>query len=101
MSGRPESNTTTIGMPALFRLLITPRSSGDNERDSRSPRPSAYGVSPMTTTAMVAPLAPAPSAEKVTLVSGETAFFIALRIVVPPEVTGPLRPCQSMVHPPH
>src|SRR5258706_8616188 len=55
----------------------------------------------MTTTPTVAPPAPVPSFEKLTVVLAPTAFLIAASTVVPPVVTSPLLPCQSMVQPPH
>src|SRR6185437_15837615 len=100
-SGRPDTTTIATGTPALFAFAIAVTSSGARERSGRSPTPSAYGFSPTTTTAISAPAAPDPSREKVTCVFFETEFLMAVRIVVPPVVTGPLLPCQVIVHPPH
>jgi hypothetical protein len=49
----------------------------------------------------VAPAAPVPSSENITCVLAPTARRIADNIVVPPDVTSPLLPCQSMVQTPH
>ena len=50
-----------------------PRSSSASERSARSPKNSAYGASPTTTTPTSAPAAPAPSLAYVTCVPGPAA----------------------------
>ncbi len=82
----------------MFAIAAT--SSGANARFPRSPCPSAYGFSPITTTPTVAPAPPEPSAEYVTWLFG-AAFRIAASTVVLLLVTSPLFPCQSIVQPPH
>ena len=84
-----------------FAFATKAASASLKSRFCRSPFISAYGSSPTTTTTASAPLTSLPSAEYVTVVPAETAPLIAASSVVPPGVTLPLRPCQSIVQPPH
>src|ERR1700755_2013618 len=99
--GRPETTRTAHFIAPQTRSIAV-RSAALRLRSARplpmSPTPSAYGVSPTTTTPTSAPAIEAEgSLEDVTLAS---LPLIADRIDVAPVVVVPEPPCQVIVRPP-
>ncbi len=97
--GRPETTSTThfIAAHTLCTAAVSAAVSSRSLPLPTSPTPSAYGVSPTTTTPTSYPDRDADASLE--YVTCPPAFRMPWRIVVP-SVMSPEEPCQVMVQPP-